>query len=133
VANVPPRAGLLETRLLTDIHNGLSDALTFGLELARTTGIQVSAFSVMVVTTACQNAADLALLRRLLQNNVVHPITASISRRAVRLLDAMPPPSSLTVDDAIIAATALIHKLPLYTLDPARFAVVPRLTTIRPY
>jgi predicted nucleic acid-binding protein len=56
-----------------------------------------------------------------------------IVRRAYHLLDSHPPPAPLTADDAIVAATALIRKLPLYTLDPGRFAAVPGLTAARPY
>ena len=56
-----------------------------------------------------------------------------IARRAVDLLTATPLPTVLTPSDAIVAATAIEHSLPLYTLDPARFATVPGLATIRPY
>ena len=43
------------------------------------------------------------------------------------------PPVPFTPGDAIVAATALELKLPLYTLTPARFATVSKLTTIQPY
>ncbi len=133
MAKATPRAGLLDTRLLLEIHSGLPDAINFGTDLVRVTPLQVSAFSVMVVVAGCQEAADVALLQRLLRSNTVHPITARISRRALRLLESLQPPSPLTADDVIVAATARVHKLPLYTLNPARFAVVTGLTTIQPY
>jgi predicted nucleic acid-binding protein len=65
-------------------------------------------------------------------SNVIE-ISASISKRAAALMDALPPPCPLTPGDAIVAATAIELKLPLYTLDPARFAAVPKLTTVKPY
>jgi predicted nucleic acid-binding protein len=79
------------------------------------------------------DAAELALLVRLLRPNRVHSITAPISRRARHLMEALPPPAPLTAGDALVAATAIEHSLPLYTLDPGRFAPGSGLTAIRPY
>lgn len=47
--------------------------------------------------------------------------------------DTLTPPSLLTTDVAIVAVTANEHKLPLYTLDPARFAAVAGPTALSPY
>jgi predicted nucleic acid-binding protein len=60
-------------------------------------------------------------------------MNAAILRRAFQILDSVYSPSPLSPADAIIAATALIHKLPLYTLDPGRFGIVPGLNCIPPY
>jgi predicted nucleic acid-binding protein len=68
-----------------------------------------------------------------LRNNHVHRITARIARGAFALVSSLPVPSAITADDAIVAATAIEHSLPLYALDPARFATVPGLAVIRPY
>jgi predicted nucleic acid-binding protein len=48
-------------------------------------------------------------------------------------MSRLAPPTRLTPLDALVAATALAHKLPLYTLDPNRFAAVPGLSAISPY
>jgi predicted nucleic acid-binding protein len=87
----------------------------------------------MALLANCQDALDLAGVRAFLSVAIVYPIVASISRRALRILDQLAPPSGLTADDALVAATALAHKLPLYTLDPARFAAVPGLSALPPY
>lgn len=63
----------------------------------------------------------------------VYSHTARIVRRAQAILEALTPPSPLTADDAIVAATAVEHKLTLYTLDAARFAGVAGLTALPPY
>jgi predicted nucleic acid-binding protein len=81
----------------------------------------------------CQDPADLTAVRVFLGISIVHPVTAKIVRRAFRILDSLTPPAALTPDDAIVAATAIEHILPLYTLDPARYATVPGLTALRPY
>jgi predicted nucleic acid-binding protein len=54
-------------------------------------------------------------------------------RLVMSLLSAVPLPTLLTPSDAIVAATAIEHSLPLYTLDPARFASVPGLVALKPY
>ena len=81
----------------------------------------------------CQDALDLFVVRGFLTLLTVHTVTANTMRRAQRILESLPPPCGLTPDDAIVAATAIEQSLPLYTLDPARFANLPGLVAIKPY
>jgi predicted nucleic acid-binding protein len=133
VSKVQLRRGLVETRLFLDIISGDHQATNFATELLALYSIEMSELTALAAVAGCQDPGELAIVLRILNNNRVHHITSPISQRARRLLESTPPPSPLTADDGIVAATALIHKLPVYTLDPARFAVVPRLTTIQPY
>lgn len=61
---------------------------------------------------------------------VVIPLTDAAVARADRLLRATPPPCGLSADDALVAATAIVRKLPLYSLDPDRYAGVAGLTVL---
>ena len=79
------------------------------------------------------DAAELTYLRAFFSLSRVYSITARISRRAFEILGRQSPPAGLTADDALVAATALDCKLPLYTLDPGRFSAVAGLTVLRPY
>jgi predicted nucleic acid-binding protein len=126
---------LIDTTILVDSRLGDPPAVQFVLDMLHHTGqIVLSEYSALVLMTRCDDAAALSQLRTgFLANNRVLPITAPISHRAYRILESLAPPSPLTADDAIVAATAIAHKLPLYTLDPARFAAVPGLTAILPY
>jgi predicted nucleic acid-binding protein len=81
----------------------------------------------------CLDPREVTAVRTFLTISTVHSVTANTMRRALRLLEQLPPPTALTADDAIVAATAIEQSLPLYTLDPVRFANVPGLATLRPY
>ena len=129
----PLRRGLIDTRLLLDIRSGQNDAVQFALEMLRFNALEMSEFSAMVLLATSQDAAELASHQLFLQNNRVYRVIAPVSRAALRLLASLPPPSPLTADDAIVAMTVIEHSLPLYTLDPARFAGVPGLVALRPY
>ncbi|MBY0514098.1 MAG: PIN domain-containing protein [Gemmataceae bacterium] len=131
-ATVAP--GLLDTSVVVDYRDGWPAAAQFITAVRRTQFPAFSHITALALLARCRSAAE----RHSLDSNfftisTIYPITAQIVRRAHRLLDAHPLPMLLTADDALVAATALIHKLPLYTLDPPRFAAVPGLSAIRPY
>jgi predicted nucleic acid-binding protein len=129
----PLRRGLIETRLLLEIRSGQNDAVQFALEMLRFNALEMSEFSAMVLLATSQDAAELASHQLFLRNNHVRRVTARISHAAFRLLTSLPLPSPLTADDAIVAATAIEHSLPLYALAPAWFANLPGLAAIKPY
>jgi predicted nucleic acid-binding protein len=56
---------------------------------------------------------------------IVHPVATRVSRRAFDVMTQLPTPSALTPIDGLVAATAVILKLPLYALDSGRYAAVP--------
>jgi predicted nucleic acid-binding protein len=128
------KAGLVDTRLLLDILNATVEATRFVVETYPSTLFQVSEFSVMVAFASAKDVTECAERQAFFNRNIVHNLSARIVRRARKLLSSLPAlPSPISADDAIIAATALEHSLPLYTLDPTRFNAVPGLATVRPY
>ena len=128
----PPARGLMDTPILLAMRRADPDAHGFGVDLLVAHGLDVSELSAMALLAASSTVAARGRNAGFLGSIRVHRITAPISRRAYGLLARLPP-SPLTADDAIVAATALAHKLPLYTIDPAKFAGVPNLTAVRPY
>jgi predicted nucleic acid-binding protein len=130
---VLPRRGLIDTPVLIEIRRGQPDAHQFAITMLTSAGIEVSELAAMVLLAQSRTAAELQDNLRFLGHSRVHRITAPVSDRACRVISSFPPPAPRTADDAIVAATALIHKLPLYTLDPGRFAGVPGLSVLPPY
>ncbi len=129
----PPPRGLIDTSILLAYRDGQSAAEQF-LNAVRAGGLpELSQISVLALIVWCQDAIDLGAVQAFLSAATVHGVTALTMRRAQRILERHAPPVPLTPDDAIIAATAIEHSLPLYTLGPARFAAVPGLTAIQPY
>lgn len=131
--SVPPQRGLLDTQVLLEIRAGFAAPFDFAMSMLQFAKIEVSELSAMELLAGCQTPDDLQRELTFLSNGSVYRITAKISQRAFRIIGGLPPPCGLTADDAIIAATAVEHKLPLYTLDPARFAPVSGLNALRPY
>lgn len=129
----PPARGLLDTPILLAMRRGDLDAHAFGVDLLVAHGLDVGELSGMALLAASSTVAAHGRNVGFLSSIRVHPISAPISRRAFQLLVRLPHPAGLSADEAVIAATALNHKLPLYTLDPAKFAAVPGLTATRPY
>lgn len=125
--------GLIDTQVLIEMRAGLADAHRFAIALMRSARIELSELSAMVLVAWCPTPVALQKELSFLGNSVLHRITARISQRAFRIIEGFPPPCGLTADDAIVAATAIEHRLPLYTLDPARFAPVSGLNALRPY
>lgn len=127
------KAGLVDTQLLLDILNATVEATQFVLQTYPAALVQVSEFSVLVAFASARDASEYAERETFFTRNVVHALTARVARRARKLLSSPPVPSPISADDAIVAATAIEHSLPLYTLDPARFANLPGLVAIKPY
>lgn len=130
---IPLVPGLLDTDVLRDLHLAKNDAILFSQQLLRTTMLQYSAASVFAVMADCVDANERELLRLLVEPNEVHQIPAPISRRALAILKEQPAPSALSVDAALVAATALVHKLPVYTTNPGWYANLSGLAALQPY
>jgi predicted nucleic acid-binding protein len=131
--NPPPLVrGLIHTDVLLDFRQGWPAPLHFISSMIPLKP-DLTALSAMQLIANCATAADLTSLQYFFAGCEIHRVTAPISRRALALVESLPPPCGLTPDDAISAATAIEHSLPLYTLDPARFANVPGLAAVRPY
>lgn len=125
--------GLIDTSILVDYRTGEPNAMAFLHAIRQIGPPELSAISAMILVTNCADSAESTGLGWFFLASDVHAITARISRQAFLMLQHLAPPCGLTADDAIVAATAIDHSLPPYTLDPARFAAVPKLTAIRPY
>jgi len=127
------RPGVFAADLLRAIRTSESAAVTFVLAYMKQRRMAVSEWSAIKLIADAADTRDAASIKLFLGGCDVLSISAKISKRAYKLIAGFAPPSPLSPDDAIIAATAIIHKLPLYALDPARFAIVPGLAALQPY
>lgn len=128
-----PQRGLIDTPVLIAYRNGEPDAVAFFASMRQVGRPDCSQITALALIAWCQDALDLSVVQNFLTLLNVHSVTAHTARRAQQLLESLPPPAGLTPDDAIVAATAIEQSLPLYTLDPARFANLASLATIKPY
>ena len=86
----------------------------------------LSAVSYMELVQGCRNKAELKAVQKAFKSGAgdVLPVTAGISDAACRLVEKYSLSHSVHVADALIAATAMAHKLPLLSGNGKHFAAI---------
>jgi predicted nucleic acid-binding protein len=97
--------------------------------LGRLQPLTISSVSYLEVLQGIRNKAELVAVQKMLQQRKANvlPITEDITRRATELMEAMTLSHGLQMGDALIAATALEHGLPVLTGNVKHFASIPGL------
>jgi predicted nucleic acid-binding protein len=92
----------------------------------------ISAVSYMELAQGCRNKAELKVLQKAFKSSAhdVLPITQGISDLACALVEKYALSHSLHVADALVAATAINHGLPLLTANAKHFAVIDGLEVL---
>ena len=90
----------------------------------------ISAVSYMELAQGCRNKAELKAMQKAFksESSDVLPITHSINDMACNLVEKYALSHSLHMADALIAATAISHSLPLLTANAKHFSAVAGLT-----
>lgn len=91
---------------------------------------RISAVTYIELAQGCRDKAELERLKKgLAQHGTqIIAITHAISERAMQLIDQHTLANGLQLGDALIAATALEHQLPLLTGNSKHFAPIAGLT-----
>lgn len=89
----------------------------------------ISAMSYFELLQGMRNKAEISALKDmlLLRNAAILQISEAISRRAGDLMESLTLSHGLQAGDALIAATALEHQLPLLTGNLKHFTAVAQL------
>lgn len=126
-------SGLIDTDILIDAARNLEQEVNFLSARRASEGITISIISAMELVVGCRNSAELIDLRRFLEEAQQMPLSAAISRTALNLVESFSLSHGLQIPDALIAATAVEHHLPLYTKNQRHFQMIQTLTVVRPY
>jgi predicted nucleic acid-binding protein len=88
-----------------------------------------STITYLELAQGCRSKEELLRAKRGLaaQQTQILPVNASISERAMKLIDEYALSDGLQLADALIAATALEHDLILLTGNQRHFTAVPQL------
>lgn len=86
----------------------------------------ISAVSYMELAQGCRNKTELKAMQKAFKSseNDVLPITLSISSLACTLVEKYALSHSVHMADALIAATAITHSLPLMTANNKYFSAI---------
>lgn len=91
---------------------------------------RISAVTYIELAQGCRDKAELARLKKGLaaRGTEIVPITPAISQRAAELIDSLALSHGMRLADALIGATAIVHKATLITANVKHFSVVDGLT-----
>lgn len=91
--------------------------------------LTLSAISYLELLQGMRNKAELSAVKKMLQHRaaILLPVSEAITQRAIELMEAITLSHGLQLGDALIAATALDHGLPVLTANVKHFGAVQRL------
>ena len=127
------QTGLIDTDILIDDARGVSAATEFLKARVALGDLRISIVSAMELVQGCRDAAALMRVRQFLQQCTILPLDAAASQTALQLMDRFFLSHGLLIPDALIAGTALVHGLTLYTRNLRDFHMIPSLAVTRPY
>ena len=88
--------------------------------------LTLSAISWLEVLQGMRNKAELVAVKKMLAHRAATllPVSEAITKRAIELMEAITLSHGLQMGDALIAATALDHGLPVLTANVKHFGAV---------
>jgi predicted nucleic acid-binding protein len=126
-----PLPALIATDLCIDLARGVPQALAF-FE-APPVEIRLSTVTYLELLGLSRTQGEERRLRRFVAPYAVLSLGPMASSRAVELLLEHHLSDGLQPLQALMAATALAHEIPLYTRIPAPFRNIPDLEVVSPY
>jgi predicted nucleic acid-binding protein len=92
--------------------------------------LTLSAISYLEVLQGMRNKAELLAVKKMLDKRsaTLLPVTEAITLRATELMESLTLSHGLQMGDALIAATAIEHQLPVLTANVKHFSPVAGLT-----
>ena len=125
--------GLIDSNIVIDDARGLAAATAFLATVVAREPLTFSVVTAMELMRGCRDARALAQIRQLLSVSSIIQIDPLISEAAYDLVERFTLSHRLDIPDALIAATALVLGMPLYTRNVRDFAMIPGLAVVRPY
>ena len=122
---------LCDTNILIEFYKNTPHVLHEFQHLGYTR-LAISAITRGELYFGALNKAELQKIKRHLSLLINLPVTKSISDKCLELMEAFCLSHKLSLPDALIAATALIHHHELYTLNRKDFEFIPDITLYQP-
>lgn len=124
--------GLIDTDILIDFLRGFDLADQF-LNNQKHRGLLVSDITAMELIKGCHNFMEIKKVERFLESFQIIPLSPDISQKARDMMTQFAVSHGLAIPDALIAATAMVYNLNLFTKNIRHFQMIPELISIRPY
>jgi tRNA(fMet)-specific endonuclease VapC len=107
---------LCDTNIFIEIYRGNLDIIK-AVKLIGQHNIAISDVTCAELIYGARNKKELQTIRKDLNKLTVLPIETSISTLAVELVEKYALSHKLSLPDALIASTSVIHNIELYTLN----------------
>jgi len=122
---------LCDTNILIEFYRGNSVILDVLQEIG-VTNLAISVITSGELFYGAQDKRELKKVQKHLALLNQISLDADISAQFVSLLENYALSHKLSVPDALIAATAICHELPLYTLNKKDFHFLPKIQLFQP-
>ena len=84
----------------------------------------------MELMQGVDNKEQMQQLKKKIKHYAIVDFTKEVSELALKLIENYKLSHNLQIPDAIIAATSVIYKIPLYTYNTKDFKYIPNITII---
>ncbi len=123
---------LLDTTVLIDLSHGDEQTARFLNEELAVNEPAVSAVSVMELLVGVKNKQEMKAVSELITYFRPIPVTEPITETSIGLIKTFILSHRMSIPDALIAATALVHNLTLITSNVKHFQMIPNLVVKTP-
>ena len=107
---------LCDTNILIEIYRSNAKIIEVVKQIGQE-NIAVSDVTCAELLYGARDKKELQIIRKDLNKLTVLPIQSSVSKLAVELVEKYALSHKLSLPDALIASTAIIHNIELYTLN----------------
>ena len=122
---------LCDTNIFISAFNGRTETID-QLDKIGLAEIALSAVTVMELFQGMGNKNELAQMKKKIKFYDVVQIDSAISEKAIEFVEAYNLSHGLKIPDAIIGATAVIHKIPMYSYNLKDFDFLPGIILYQP-
>ncbi len=117
---------LCDTNILIEFYKN-NQSITDELHIIRAENLAISVVTAAELYYGAFNKVELREIQKHLAILYQYPLTVTISRKFLDLMGMYTLSHSLSLPDALIAATAVTHNIKLYTLNLKDFRYIPNL------
>lgn len=118
---------LCDTNILIHAFNGNQDTIS-KLETIGFQNVILSSITVMELLQGMGNKTELSQMKKKIRYYDVIHLDDKISSKAIELIEKYKLSHNLQIPDAIIGATAIVHRIELFTYNKKDFEFMPQIS-----